>query len=493
MPTTEYKARKLLKKEKAVIEKYDPFTIRLTEREDGEVQDIEYKCDTGYQHIGISICSEKKEYVNEQRDLLTDEVEKHNDRLKYRRTRRNHLRYRKSRFHNRKKHPRSSDKWFAPSLDNKLDQHVKLYERYLQVAPITDAVFEMGNFDTQLLKAIEEGKPLPEGTDYQHGERYLIGTLREAVFLRDKHQCIICGRGIKEHAILHAHHVGFWKEDRTNRISNLATDCEKCHTSKNHKPGGKLYGLEPKLKTLKAASFMTTIRWAMLDLVKQAEPDVDVKITYGAMTKEKRKALHLKKTHSNDAYAMGKYHPKHRTDFRHYKKRRRNNRILEKFYDAVFIDIRDRSEKSGSQLGCNRTKRREPRISNKNERIYRGQKIKKGYRSIRKRRHSLRPKEKVLFEGKTYVSKGIQSNGTRISIETTKTVSMEDLQQQKYKNGNLLPVKVGQNLVLVGKRQKHKVLSITTDGLVVLRWYKSVPVANVTRASAMVGGWIQII
>ena len=127
MPTTVYRARRLLKKKKAVIEKYDPFTIRLTERENGNTQPIEYKCDTGYQHIGISICSGKHEYVNEQRDLLDDEVERHNDSLKYRRARRNRLRYRKPRFDNRKKRPKTSDRWFAPSLDNKLDQHGRFF------------------------------------------------------------------------------------------------------------------------------------------------------------------------------------------------------------------------------------------------------------------------------------------------------------------------------------------------------------------------------
>ena len=47
MPTTEYKARKLLKNGKAVIFKYKPFTIQLTRREDGYTQPIEYCCDTG--------------------------------------------------------------------------------------------------------------------------------------------------------------------------------------------------------------------------------------------------------------------------------------------------------------------------------------------------------------------------------------------------------------------------------------------------------------
>ena len=87
MPTTERKARILLKKGRAVIHKYRPmFTIRLTDREGGTTQPLEYKCDTGYQHIGISICTEKHEYVNAQYDMLPDEVERHNDCRKYRRS-----------------------------------------------------------------------------------------------------------------------------------------------------------------------------------------------------------------------------------------------------------------------------------------------------------------------------------------------------------------------------------------------------------------------
>ena len=54
MPTSEYRARRLLKSGKAVRHSFDPFTIRLTEREDGDVQSIEVCVDTGYIHIGIS-------------------------------------------------------------------------------------------------------------------------------------------------------------------------------------------------------------------------------------------------------------------------------------------------------------------------------------------------------------------------------------------------------------------------------------------------------
>lgn len=435
MPTYPCRARRLLRSGKAVIHRHDPFTIRLTERESGDVQPVEYKCDTGYQHIGISICSEKHEYVNEQRDLLTDETERHNDRRKYRRNRRGRKRYRKPRFDNRKKKAGMSGKWFAPSIDNKLEQHVMLYRRYLEVLPITDAVFEMGNFDTQLLKAIEEGCPLPQGEDYQHGERYGIETLREAVFTRDGHRCVVCDRGIEDNAIFHVHHIGFWKGDRTDRMANLATVCEKCHTPKNHKPGGKLYGLEPKLKPFTGATFMTSVRWEIYKMVKAADAEVHVRTSYGAETKLSRKDLSLKKTHANDAYAMGDFHPVHRTDHHHYKKLRRNNRILDKFYDAVYIDTRDGKKKKGVQLGCNRIKRSEPRMSDKNERIFRGEKVKPGRRSIRRRRYSIRPGTLLKTECGTIRAKGVHCGGTRVILDNGKSVAISKVIVKKFAGG----------------------------------------------------------
>ncbi|MCH4222728.1 MAG: RRXRR domain-containing protein [Solobacterium sp.] len=78
MPTSSYRARRLIKSGRATIYSYRPiFTIQLTDREDGDTQEIEYCCDTGYQHTGISIKSDQHAYVREQRDCLTDEVQKH--------------------------------------------------------------------------------------------------------------------------------------------------------------------------------------------------------------------------------------------------------------------------------------------------------------------------------------------------------------------------------------------------------------------------------
>ena len=165
MPTSPYRARKLLASGKAEKYGYDPFTSRLTERETGDTQPVELCMDTGYIHIGVSVKSEKHEYLALQIDTLTDEKKKHEKCREKRRNRRSRKRYRKPRFDNRKR-----DKgWLAPSLEHKKEIHVRAAERICRVVPVTDITMEMGNFDTQVLKAREEGRPLPQGTDYQQG------------------------------------------------------------------------------------------------------------------------------------------------------------------------------------------------------------------------------------------------------------------------------------------------------------------------------------
>ena len=436
MPTNEYRARQLIKSGKASVYKYRPFTIKLTAREDGYVQPIEYCCDTGYQYIGISIKSHKHEYVNEQRTLLKDETEKHNDCRKYRNARRNRkTRYRKARWNNRRDNLICKD-GFAPSIRNKRDIHIQLFKMYYDVMPITNTTFEMGQFDTQVLKAIEENKPIPQGTDYQQGEQYGYSTLREAVFSRDNYTCICCDKStMKDGVILKIHHLGYRIGDRSNRMSNLGTVCSDCHTSKNHKEGGKLYDLKPKLKTFKGATFMTTVRYSMRNKLKTVAKDVDFHMTYGAMTKLKRKQLNIKKSHSNDAYCMGDFHPKHRTNFRHYKKCRRNNRILSKFYDAKYIDSRDGSIKKGVQLSCGRTNRSVLRNSELNERIYRGQKVSNGKTVVRKQHYQYRPGDYVWYQGNKYSIKGTLSNGTRIRLSNNKDVNIKNIQLCKHIGG----------------------------------------------------------
>lgn len=415
MPTTRVRARKLIKKGRAVIEKYLPFTIRLLDREDGDVQEIEFCCDTGYIYNGISIKSEKHEYISLQADALEDEKKKHEEQAAYRRGRRNRKRYRKPRFNNRKR----KEKWLPPSIEHKKDIPIYWLKVYSEVMPITSATFEMGQFDTQLLKALEEGKPIPKGTDYQHGERYGTATLREAVFTRDQYTCQCCGRSIKDGAILHVHHIVYRSQGGTDRMANLATVCEKCHTPKNHKPGGKLWQWKPKLKSFKGATYMTSVRWILYEELKEKFPDIPIHITYGAKTKCRRRELDIEKSHVNDAYVMGYFQPAHRHRLIHLKKKRRNNRRLEKFYDAKYIDSRDGKKKSGQELSSGRISRNHKKDS-ENLHPYRKEKVEKGRRSIRRQRYPLQPGDKVLYQGRVYTVKGCQSYGRYVALKGLK-------------------------------------------------------------------------
>lgn len=417
MPTFNIKkVRKQIKDGRVVIVNSDPFTVQQTYEGPKNVQPIEFTEDTGYQNIGVSICSEKHEYASEERILLTDEVEHHKTCHKMRRTRRNRkTRYRKKRFDNRTANKPKG--WMAPSLENKKDQHLKIFGKYKKICPITSVVLEIGQFDTQVLRAVEEGKPVPEGLDYQHGEQYGYDTLREAVFARDKYKCIICEKsGIDDNAILRMHHLGYWRKDRTNRMGNLATICTKCHNSKNHKKGGKLYGLPSINKSFAHAAFMNTVKYQLVEDFRTAYPEIPVSITFGAITKHTRNDLNIEKSHANDAYCIGSFHPKHRAKSQYFKKRRRNNRVLEKFYDAQYIDIRDGSQKAGGQIGCNRTNRRGSRNSEKNERIYHGEKLSKGRRNIRRQRYEFQQGDIVLYEGKKYMCGGVQNYGNYVVL-----------------------------------------------------------------------------
>ena len=89
MPTNEYRVRKLIKNDSVKVFRRNQFPTQFFDRETGETQPVGYKCDIGYTHVGVSVCTKKRELVNAQYDLLTGEPKRHNDRRKYRCDRRN--------------------------------------------------------------------------------------------------------------------------------------------------------------------------------------------------------------------------------------------------------------------------------------------------------------------------------------------------------------------------------------------------------------------
>ncbi|PNR91732.1 paclitaxel/taxanoid biosynthesis susceptibility protein TS1 [Petrotoga sp. HWH.PT.55.6.1] len=397
MPTKRHgKVKHLLREGKATVVRNKPFTIKLSYDTTHFTQPITVGVDSGHKHIGFSAVTEKEEVLSGEVELRDDVSELIKEKGMYRRIRRNRLRYREPRFDNRRK----PDGWLAPSIRHKLDTHIRFIEFIKKILPITSIVIEVAKFDTQKLV-----NPEIKGIEYQQGEQRDFYNLREYILYRDNYACQLCG---KSNVPLEVHHIGFWKGDRTDRPSNLITLCTKCHNPVDHGVNGKLYGIKPVYKPLKAATFMTTVRWKLVDMLGCA-------YTYGYMTKLKRIELNLDKTHYNDAFCIVGGTNQRRIEPIYFEQIRRNNRSLEKFYDAKYIDTRDGSTKKGQELFNGRTTRNK-NYNTQNLKKFRGQKVSKGRRSIRTQRYSYQPKDIVIYEGRKYTVKGIQNKGSYIKL-----------------------------------------------------------------------------
>ena len=435
MPTFNIKKiRRFLGCGKAEIFRYHPFTVRLLYAESLDVQPVEMCIDAGDGHIGISVKSRKHEFVHSQYDPLPDEKERHEDRRRYRRMRRNRLRFRKPRFDNRRK----PEDWLAPTVEHKKDLHVGLAVMFKCVCPLTSVTVETGSFDTQELEAIERGLPLPKGTDYQQGPRYRVNTLRDAVFYRDGHTCRLCGGKGK---VLRMHHAGYWRGDHSDRMGNLITLCTGCHTAANHKKGGPLYGWKPKVMPMKGAAFMNQVRFRVVEETGE-KTGLPVNVTWGSATKTARKYFCIRKTHANDAFVMGVFHPAHRCREQAFCKQRRNERRLQKFYDAVYTDIRDGKEKSGQELSCGRTKRSEPRRSERDLRPFRGHKVKKGHITIRRQRTQIKPGSQVRYGNEILLVHGTHTRRDKKSGQVNTNVEFTHPAKNGRKSADLRKVTV---------------------------------------------------
>lgn len=104
MPCSQRKARLLLKKDKARIIGYKPFTIQLTVPTGETIQETRLGIDTGAKHIGISATSQNKVLAKGEIELRDDIHKNMQTRSVLRRTRRKrNLRYRQARFLNRRR------------------------------------------------------------------------------------------------------------------------------------------------------------------------------------------------------------------------------------------------------------------------------------------------------------------------------------------------------------------------------------------------------
>lgn len=281
----------LLRHGKAHVVSRVPFVVQLDYDSTTYTQEVSLGIDAGSKHIGVSASSEKKELLAAQVELRSDIVKLLSTRRELRQTRRNRkTRYRKVRFDNRKK----KDGWLAPSVEQKIESHLKVIRLVHKLLPVTNTIIEVAQFDAQKIK-----NPDIKGEEYQQGEQLGFWNVREYVLARDGHKCIHCN-GKSKDPILNVHHLESRKTGG-NSPSNLVTLCETCHKAYHR---GEFDLKIKRGSSLRDAAVMNIMRWAVYERAK--EEFGNVHLTYGYITKHSRIENEIVKTHAADAFCIAK-------------------------------------------------------------------------------------------------------------------------------------------------------------------------------------------
>jgi N6-L-threonylcarbamoyladenine synthase len=161
MPCLPRKARFLLKAGEAKVVRRVPFTIQLLFGSSGYKQEVALGIDAGTQHIGVSATTDKAVLFEAEVAPRTDLQRLLATRRQARRARRSRkTRYRKERSLNRKRPPG----WLSPSVEHKVDSHVKTITLVHRILPVCQTTIEVAQFDLQKIT-----HPEIEGKGYQQG------------------------------------------------------------------------------------------------------------------------------------------------------------------------------------------------------------------------------------------------------------------------------------------------------------------------------------
>jgi 5-methylcytosine-specific restriction endonuclease McrA len=222
MPCHPARARQLLRSGKAAVFRRYPFTIILKDREDGDIQNVQFKIDPGSKQTGITLVGEFK---RGRRVIWAGVIKHHGDQIKkalekrrmVRRSRRNRkTRYRKPRFLNRKR----PEGWLPPSLESRIHNIKTWVNRLRKFCPITSISLEHVKFDTQKMQ-----NPEISGIEYQQGELYGY-EVREYLLEKWGRKCAYCG---KTGVPLEIEHIVPKSRGGSNRVSNLTLACRECN------------------------------------------------------------------------------------------------------------------------------------------------------------------------------------------------------------------------------------------------------------------------
>ena len=387
-------------------------------------QELTLGVDAGF-HLGLAVVGNKREYYASE-SLRQSEKDRITSRRELRRTRRNRLRHRQARFDNR----RRKASWLAPSMQHRLDFTIKEIKRLYTFLPITNLVIEVTPFDNQKLL-----NPNIKPWEYTQGKMHGFKTIKDYLLARDNYRDALDGKQYPA-SQLRVHHLVQRKDGGTNQPDNLVLLSDINHSQANHNNGSLARLRENRQKVLdyRGAYFMSILATRLSDYFD------NYTTTQGYLTANLRQKYQLEKSHLNDAFiiAGGTDTTLRTNNIYSRQKLRNNNRVLQKFYDAKYIDNRDNKTKTGKELSSGRT-RRSRELNYTNLRQFRKIKIKPGRVSIRRSHYQLRPHDVVLNTktNKIETVTGVQNSGTVIKFQTGKTCSIKTVVSLYHVNGML--------------------------------------------------------
>ena len=305
-PCTERRARILLERSAARVQRMYPFTIRLVEQRNVEnIKPLTLKIDPGSRETGMALVKEEEGSLEviaffniiHRGAQIRKNLEQ---RANYRRRRRSaNLRYREPRFNNR----RRPEGWLAPSLKHRVDTTLTWVRRLSALAPISKVWLESVRFDMQKIQ-----NPEISGVEYQRGE--LFGyEVREYLLEKWGRKCAYCG---KENVPLQVEHIQPRASGGTDRVSNLTLACEKCNKKKGSRSVEDFLKGKPTvlariksqaMVSLRDAAAVNSVRFALVREIKGIVPDVHC--SSGGRTKFNRSRFCIPKEHWLDAMCVG--------------------------------------------------------------------------------------------------------------------------------------------------------------------------------------------
>mgnify|MGYP002559996410 FL=1 len=397
IPITESNAAYLLRNKQAKIINHDPTVIQRLDDYSAKCEtrdNFELKVDSGYLNVGFSVSDGRHEYLAGQVELLQGMSERLQNRMRMRRMRRSRLRYRKNRnvdyktIHNPTYKNGNENGWIAPSIRHKIDSHIRLIKKIAQWIPVDKIIIEVAKFDIQKIIAEASGEMI-SGKDYQNGP--MRGYENSAAYVRerDRYQCQMCiGKSKQRQGEIQVHHIVPRSRGGTDRPSNLICLCPKHHSLVHGNNNNNKYFKELQAKkivdTYKDSTYMNIVRFKIYE--ELCGIFQDVQIAYGYETKINRRNANLPKFHYTDAACIGSWKNITLTKSIYIVDQKRcNDRKMESFFDAKYIDSRDGRIKSGTELCYTRNQNSSSkRTTNQDEivnyRQYRKDKVSKGRR-----------------------------------------------------------------------------------------------------------------